>query len=135
MNATELRVGLVSEATFDVNPAYSAIKLGSGTLDVLGTPAIVMMVEKICREMIDPLLDSGQTSVGSMLNIRHLAPTPIGDAIQLRSEIILFEKNIVEFKISIWDSAELIAEVDHRRVIIDIDRFLKKVRSKPTRNA
>jgi fluoroacetyl-CoA thioesterase len=130
MKAKKLELGLVSETEHEVNQERSATTLGSGTLEVLGTPAIGIMVEQICREMVDPLLNAGQTSVGSTLNIRHLAPTPVGDVIRLRAEIVFLEKNTVEFEVKIWDSVELVGEADHRRVIIDVDRFLKHVYNK-----
>jgi fluoroacetyl-CoA thioesterase len=132
MKAKKLELGLISEATYEINQGWSATALGSGTLEVLGTPAIAIMVEQICREMVNPILNAGQTSVGSTLNIRHLAPTPVGDVIQLQAEIVSLEKNTVEFKVKIWDSVELVGEADHRRVIIDVDRFLKHVYSKRT---
>jgi fluoroacetyl-CoA thioesterase len=131
MKVKKLELGLVSEAKYEVNQEWSATTLGSGTLEVLGTPAIGIVVEQICREMIDPLLDAGRTSVGSTLNIRHLAPTPVGDVIRLRAEIVFLEKNVIEFEVKIWDSFELVGEADHRRVIIDVERFLKHVHSKP----
>ena len=132
MKAKKLELGLVSEATYEVEQEWSAITLGSGTLEVLGTPAIAVMVERICREMVDPSLNAGQTSVGSMLNIRHHAPTPIGDVIRLRAEITFLERNVVEFEVKIWDSVELVGEADHRRAIIDVDRFLRHVHNKPS---
>lgn len=133
-NIEVLEVGLVRETTYEVNPERSAITLGSGTLDVLGTPAIAIMVEQVCRGMVDPLLGDGQTTVGSMLNVRHLAPTPIGDVVQLQAEVVSYEKNIIEFKVMIRDSVELVGEVDHHRVIIDTDRFLKRVQNKYPHN-
>ena len=132
MKAKKLELGLVGESTYEVEQKWSAITLGSGTLEVLGTPAIAVMVERICREMVDPSLNAGQTSVGSMLNIRHHAPTPIGDVIRLRAEITFLERNVVEFEVKIWDSVELVGEADHRRAIIDVDRFLRHVHNKPS---
>jgi fluoroacetyl-CoA thioesterase len=134
MNTEQLKVGLVSEATCEVNLERSAITLGSGTLEVLGTPAIAIMVEQICRKMIDPLLGTGQTSVGSRINIRHLAPTPIGDVVRLIAEVISIEKNIIDFEVRIWDSVELVGEVDHQRVIVAVDRFLNRVHGKSRQN-
>ncbi|OGO15277.1 MAG: hypothetical protein A2Z14_14600 [Chloroflexi bacterium RBG_16_48_8] len=131
MNIEELRVGLVREAVHEVNLERSAKTLGSGTLEVLGTPAIAVMVEQICREMVDPLLDAGRTTVGSKLNIHHLAPTPVGDVVRLQAKVVSIEINIIDFEIMIWDSIELVGEAVHQRVIIDVDRFLKRIHAKP----
>jgi len=127
----EVRVGLVREVVHKVDSERSAITLGSGTLDVLGTPAIAIMVEQICREMIDPLLDAGRTTVGSKLNIHHLAPTPVGDVVRLQARVVAFEKNKIDFEVKLWDSVELVGEVVHQRVIIDVDRFVKRIQAKP----
>ncbi len=127
----KLKVGLVSEATNEVGTEHSAVTLGSGTLEVLGTPAIAIMVEQICRKMIDSLLDADQTSVGSQIDIRHLAPTPIGDVVRFRAEVVSIDRNIIDFEVKIWDSVEPVGEVNHRRVIIDVDRFQKRIESKP----
>ena len=133
-NRKVLEVGLFCEMTCEVTPERSAVTLGSGTLEVLGTPAIAIMVEQICRGMVDPLLEEGQTTVGSKLSIRHIAPTPIGDVVRLRAELVSYEKNVIIFEIKIWDSLELVGEVGHQRVIIDVDRFLKRVRDKSSSN-
>ena len=134
-NKEVLEAGFIKETTCEITPERSAITLGSGTLDVLGTPAIAIMVEQICRGMVDPLLEDGQTTVGSKLNIRHIAPTPVGDVVRLQAEVISFEKNTIIFEVKIWDSVELVGEVNHHRVIIDVDRFLKRVRIKSHQNS
>lgn len=131
MNREELRIGLVREVVEEVTQERSAPRLGSGTLEVLGTPAIAIMVEQICREIVDPLLDASQTTVGSQITIQHLAPTPVGDKIRLKAEIIFIEKNVIHFEVKIMDSVELIGEASHQRVIIDVDRFLKRIHGKP----
>jgi fluoroacetyl-CoA thioesterase len=130
VNMNELSVGLAREIEFDVNEERSAVTIGSGTLQVLGTPAIAVMVEQVCRGMVDPLLDAGKTTVGSLLKIKHLAPTPIGDVIRLRAEIISIERNTLAFEVRLWDSVELVGEAHHQRVIIDVQRFLERVHSK-----
>jgi fluoroacetyl-CoA thioesterase len=131
VNSGKIAAGLVSETTHEVKAAWSAITLGSGTFNVLGTPAMAIVAEQICREMVDPLLDESQATVGTRLNIRHLAPTPVGDAIRLRAEVVSIERNIITFEIKIWDSVELVGKADHQRAIIDIERFLKRIHSKP----
>jgi fluoroacetyl-CoA thioesterase len=134
LNLDKLKVGLVYVSEFEVNEERSATTIGSGTLEVLGTPAIAVMVEQICRGMVDPLLEANQTTVGTRIDIKHLAPTPIGDVIRLRAEIVSIERNTITFEVKIWDSVELVGEVDHQRVIIDVERFMKRVHSKPTFN-
>jgi predicted thioesterase len=131
MGIEGIKEGVVSEAAYAVTPERTAIRIGSGTLEVFGTPAMVLLVEKICLQMVDPLLPEGQTTVGSQIDIRHLAPTPVGDQVRLRAEIVSIEKNVVTFEVKIWDSVELVGDAKHQRVILDVDRFLNRVHSKP----
>jgi fluoroacetyl-CoA thioesterase len=131
MGMEELKVGLVSEAAYDVTPERTAKVIGSGTLDVFGTPAMAALVEKICLQMVDPILPEGQTTVGSQIDVHHLAPTPVGDRVRLRAEIVSVEKNMIDFDVNIWDSVELVGTARHQRVILNVDRFLKRVHAKP----
>lgn len=100
-------------------------------MEVFGTPAMGVLVEEICLQMVDPLLPEGQTTVGSKIDIRHLAPTPVGDKVKLRAEIVSIEKNVINFEVKVWDSVELVGKAKHQRVILDVERFLKRVHTKP----
>ena len=126
----ELQPGLVLDTTREVTRKESAQELGSGTLDVFGTPAMALMVEQACLEMVDDYLEEGQTTVGVQIHLSHLAPTPLGDVVRVKAEVVSVEKHLIEFKAMIWDSVELIGEASHQRAIIDIERFLRRVEKK-----
>jgi fluoroacetyl-CoA thioesterase len=130
MSVRKLRKGLSSEIWQEVTPKQSAKVLGSGTLDVFATPSMALMVESVCLEMIDGLLDGSQTTVGTRIQLDHLAPTPIGDRIHLKAEIQSIEENVIDFRVDIWDSVDLIGQASHRRVIIDKERFMKRLQRK-----
>ncbi len=125
-----IQVGSIAESIQVVAKDRSATHLGSGTLGVYATPSMALFVEQVCRQMIDPILPEGQASVGVRIDLRHLAPTPVGDTVRLRAEITSIEDNLVSFQAQIWDSKEMIGEALHQRVVIDVERFLKRVRSK-----
>jgi fluoroacetyl-CoA thioesterase len=130
MKGNGLRIGLSREAWQEVTPQQSAKALGSGSLDVLATPSMALMMEQICRDMIDSLLLDSQTSVGTRIHLDHLAPTPIGDRVHLRAEILAIDENIVDFEIEVWDSVDLVGHAFHKRAILDRERFSKRLRSK-----
>lgn len=127
---SELQPGLVFETTREVTRKESAQELGSGTVDVFGTPAMALFVEQACVEMVDHHLGDGKTSVGVKLSLSHLAPTPIGDFIKVKVEVISVDDRMIHFSAKIWDSVELIGEVVHQRAIIDIERFQQRVEKK-----
>jgi len=122
--------GLVSEASQEVTTALSASHFGSGTLRVYATPAMVALVERTCQEMVQARLPTGQSTVGVAIQIRHLAPTPVGGTVRVRAEVVSVEPPVIVFKAQVWDKHELIGEAEHRRAVIDVDRFMKRVEAK-----
>ena len=126
----EIKIGLVREAEITVNQEMTADHIGSGRLQVFATPAMVAFVEQVCRKMADERLPEGQSTVGIRVDVRHLAPTPLGGQVRLRAEITAFDGRQIEYKVNLWDETELIGEANHIRAIIDEDRFLKRVQAK-----
>lgn len=133
MSRPEIVQGLVGESSREVTPAESAAHLGSGTVGVYATPAMVAFVERTCQQLVQPLLPAGQSTVGTAIQIRHLAPTPIGAMVRVRAEVASVEGRQIVFRAQVWDETELIGEADHRRVVIDVDRFMQRVEAKRTR--
>lgn len=126
----EIKIGLVREAEITVNQEMTADHIGSGSLQVFATPAMVAFVEQVCRKMADERLPEGQSTVGIRVDVRHLAPTPLGGQVRLRAEITAFDGRQIEYKVNLWDETELVGEANHIRAIIDEDRFLKRVQAK-----
>jgi fluoroacetyl-CoA thioesterase len=125
-----IRVGLVEEAELTVDAEMTADHIGSGSLQVYATPAMVAFVEQVCRRMADERLPAGQATVGIRVNMRHLAPTPLGGKVHLRAEITHYDGRKIDYKVQLWDQTELIGEADHVRAVIDEARFLIRVESK-----
>jgi predicted thioesterase len=130
MTDDPVRPGLAVEAEQEVTPDLTAPHLGSGTLRVYATPAMAMLIEDTCRRLVDPLLADGETTVGTAMDLRHLAPTPVGGKVHLRVEVIAVEGNIITLRASLWDDVEPIGEAEHRRAIIQVERFLARVQAK-----
>ncbi|MCJ7569514.1 MAG: thioesterase family protein [Anaerolineales bacterium] len=118
------------EDTQQVTLERVAAHLGSGSLQVYATPAMVAFVEQTCRKLVEPHLPEGMTTVGIALTVRHIAPTPLGGKVSIQAEIVLIEKNVISFQTEVWDEIEKIGEVAHKRAVIEIDRFSARVQKK-----
>jgi predicted thioesterase len=129
----EIKVGLMEEASLLVTDQMTAAHIGSGSLQVFATPAMVTFVEQVCRRMADELLPPGQASVGIRVDIRHLAPTPLGGQVRLQAEVTAYDGRVIEYQVRLWDETELVGEGQHIRAIIDETRFLNRVQSKQGR--
>ncbi len=130
MDIQEISVGDRIEDTQQVTLERVASNLGSGSLQVYATPAMVAFVEQTCRKLVEPHLPEGMTTVGIALTVRHIAPTPLGRKVSIQAEIVLIEKNVISFQTAIWDEMEKIGEVTHERAVIEIDRFTARVQKK-----
>ncbi|MEE8122120.1 MAG: thioesterase family protein [Anaerolineales bacterium] len=130
MDIQEISVGNRIEDTQQVTLERVASNLGSGTLQVYATPAMVAFVEQTCRKLVEPHLPEGMTTVGIALTVRHIAPTPLGRKVSIQAEIVRIEKNVISFQTAIWDEMEKIGEATHKRAVIEIDRFTARVQKK-----
>jgi predicted thioesterase len=106
------------------------VHIGSGSLGVYATPAMLAFVESTSREFLDELLDDAHTTVGTMAAVKHLAPTPEGETVNLRVKIVSVQGNSIELHAELWDKVEKIGEATHQRAVIEIDRFMKRVDAK-----
>lgn len=125
-----LRPGLVGEQEEQVSAERTAPHIGSGELAVYATPAMAALIEQTCAQLVQPHLASGTSTVGVELHLRHLAPTPAGSHVRARAELVEVDGDRLTFGVQVWDHHELVGEAEHRRVVIEIERFLRRVASK-----
>ena len=125
-----IKRGLVSELSTIVTENLMARHMGSGGIDVFATPAMIALIEGAAVAAIDHLLPEGHASVGTVVNVRHLAATPMGKTVRARAVVTGVDGRQVTFKVEAWDDHELIGEGTHTRVVIDTARFLKRVQQK-----
>lgn len=130
MGGPGIAPGLSAEASQTVTLDRTAAHVGSGSLRVLATPAMALMIEEVCRKLVEPLLQAGQSTVGVRLDLRHLAPTPVGMKVRARAEVTAVEAGMITFKAEVWDEVEKIGEAEHKRAVIDVERFLQRVKAK-----
>jgi predicted thioesterase len=127
---SNLTPGLRAEFELTVTDADTAAQWGSGLVPVYSTPALVGAMEKTAVLALEKHLPIGQTTVGGRIEVRHLAPTPVGMKVRVAAELIETDGRKLVFKIEAWDEAEKIGEASHDRFVVDQFKFMEKVRAK-----
>lgn len=126
----ELKIGLKGEASVEVVFENTAAAVGSGALEVFGTPSMIALMEKAALQSVQPYLDEGQGTVGLHLDVAHLAATPVGMTVRAESELEKVEGRMLFFRVRAYAGDELIGEGRHQRCIVYNDRFLAKAMAK-----
>ncbi len=129
-NNAMLEAGITLTRTTTVEHSQLASTMRSGSLDVFATPAMVAFMEETAMESVAPHLDEGCTTVGTRIEVSHLAASPLGAHIRCESALVEIDRRRLVFDIKAWDDAELIGEGHHERFIIFSDRFMEKVNAK-----
>ena len=125
-----LQPGITHTVTTTVTQDKTASAVGSGGLDVFGTPAMIGLMEMCCLQAVQPLLNEGQGTVGTVLNVRHLAATPLGLQVRCECELQQVEGKRLLFAVRAYDPAGLIGEGTHERFIVDNERFMQRTLQK-----
>ena len=126
----EITIGLKGQASTLVEREDTAQEVGSGSLLVYATPCMVTLMEGAACDAIADFLPEDKTSVGTMLNISHVAATPVGLEVRAEAEVTAVEGSKLTFQISAYDESGLIGEGTHQRVIVNTQRFLDKTYDK-----
>lgn len=127
---TELKTGLVGRAETIVTESNTAIAIGSGALPVFSTPHMIALMENASMNAIAPCLEDGQGSVGTKIDVAHVAATPMGMTVRAESTITRIEGRMLSFEVRAWAGDELIGEGTHQRCIIYNQRFMEKTQAK-----
>jgi fluoroacetyl-CoA thioesterase len=127
----ELEIGVRGAAAVKVGPENTALALGSGDVPAFGTPALVALMEKAAVAAVAGGLKPGETTVGTWLEIAHLAATPVGAVIRAEAELVAVEGRKLIFAVVAHDGLQKIGEGRHQRVRVARDRFLAKLGSTP----
>ena len=131
----DIKPGLKMEKTIVVGPEHIATHMGSGGVPVYSTPTMVLHMEEVSRLAVEPYLDDGQSTVGALIHVEHLAPTPPGMKVMIRSELVKVEDRRLTFAVEAWDEVEKVGQGTHVRVIIDLQRFAQKIARKEAKAA
>ncbi|MHC6201824.1 thioesterase family protein [Breznakiellaceae bacterium SP9] len=127
---TLLAPGLTGSATDTVTDANTALSFGSGTLKVYATPALLALMEKACVQAADSLLPTGFSTVGTELNVKHLAASVCGMPVRATGELLVIEGRALRYRVEAFDAAGKIGEGTHSRFIVENEKFIKKAQAK-----
>ena len=110
-----------------------ASALGSGGLAVYATPCMITLMEYCAMESVKPFLPAGSSTVGTLINVKHLAATPIGMTVRCETELIEVDRRRLVFLCRAYDNAGLIVEGTQERFIVDNEKFMEKTQAKLTK--
>ena len=125
-----LKAGIKGRQEVMVTEDNSASSLGSGLLEVFATPAMVALMEKAAWMSVDPYMNDGEGTVGTMMNIKHTAATPVGMVVWCDSELIEVDGRRLVFKVEAFDETGKVGEGLHERFVINNAKFMAKAQKK-----
>jgi fluoroacetyl-CoA thioesterase len=127
-------LGTKGTFTLRVEPEHLANQFKDAMLpQVLATPVMILMMENAALNAIRPYLEPGESAVGTAIDVRHLAATPVGHTVRAEAEVIKVEGKRIEFKVSARDEIEQIGSGTHRRMVIDLRSFNERLAEKSKR--
>ncbi|MCL5058008.1 MAG: thioesterase family protein [Actinobacteria bacterium] len=125
-----LKPGIKGEAAVVVDDSDTALAYGSGGVPVFATPAMIGLMEKAALSSVEPLLEDGMTTVGTVLNVQHLAATPVGMRVTATSELTEVAGRRLVFLVEARDDVEVVGRGTHERFIVTQKKFLDRAASK-----
>lgn len=125
-----MEIGIIGTQTITVTEDKTAKHLGSGVLAVFGTPFMIALMENTAYKSVQPYLEEGQGTVGTMLNVKHVAATPVGMEVRCETKLIEVDRKRLVFEVKAYDACGLIGEGLHERFIVGNEKFMLKANSK-----
>ena len=124
------RIGATHQIELIVEQKHVIDFATGGMPAVLSTPILIGQLERTARELLAPLLDPDERTVGSEIELRHFAPTPLGQRVTCTARVITAERREITFQIEARDQVEIIARGLHKRAVIRVESFTRRVQSK-----
>ncbi|HQN17720.1 MAG TPA: thioesterase family protein [Syntrophobacteraceae bacterium] len=128
--SSPFHTGMTHELKVKTKPEDSAQKFYPYLPDVFATPFLVGLMERVSAELINQHLKAGEQSVGISMDLKHMAATPLGMEISVKTEVSLVEGRKLTFRLEAFDEVEKIGEAVHERFIIQADKFNSRVAEK-----
>ena len=125
-----LTTGIRGRAVSPVTRQNTAAAMGSGTLPVLATPAVAALVEQAAWQSVQPELEEGHCTVGTLLQLEHLAATPLGGAVTAETELVEIDRRRLVFAFTVQDAAGEVARGRHERFVVEARRFVAKAEAR-----
>ena len=122
--------GLSGTAHMIVGTNDTAPRVGSGKIAVLATPVMINLIEEAALNAIEGALGEGQQSLGTHLDVSHIAATPTGMEVVATASVTAVDGRRVEFSVKVEDEIELVGEGTHTRVVVTAEKFQSRVDAK-----
>ena len=126
----QLPAGLQGSAELVVGEQHTAPRVGSGRIRVLATPVMINLIEAAALAAVEQSLPEQHQSLGTHLDVTHIAATPVGMRVRATAEVLRVEGRTIYFRVKAEDEREVIGEGTHERVVVNVDRFDQRVQAK-----
>ena len=126
----EIAPGLQGTVELVVAEEHTAPSIGSGKVRVLATPVMINLFEAAALKAIEHLLQPGYQSLGTHLDVHHVAATPVGMRVRAVAEVTKVDGRTVTFKLSASDQTDQIGHGTHERVVVNVAKFDARVQKK-----
>jgi predicted thioesterase len=130
LTLSTIKIGQLASTDIVVGTRDTAHHVGSGKIKVLATPVMVMLLEEAALNAVEGLLPEGYQTVGTRLNIQHIAATPVGMRVTAHAEVVKVTGRTILFKVWADDERERIGEGEHERVVVELQRFDDRIQQK-----
>ncbi len=127
---TKLHSGVSGCAELVVGEEHTAPRVGSGKVHVLATPVMINLIEAAALAAVEQLLPEGYQSLGTVLNVRHIAATPVGMRLRASAQVLGVEGRTIRFRVDAHDEKELVGDGTHERVVVNVAKFDQRVQKK-----
>ncbi|HEX4343018.1 MAG TPA: thioesterase family protein [Verrucomicrobiae bacterium] len=127
------KIGTAGEVQFVVEQKHVIEFASDGMPAVLSTPNLIGIIERTARQSLVPFLDADERTVGAEIELRHLAPSPLGARVTVTTRVIQAEGRLIQFQVEARDEKELIARGLHQRAIVHTGSFAKRVQAKSSK--
>jgi fluoroacetyl-CoA thioesterase len=123
--------GATGSCSLAVAPEHLASNVKSASLPpVLSTPTMILMMENAAQAALEPFFEDGESAVGSRVDVRHLAATPVGHQVTASARVTAVQGRRISFEVRAVDGSELIGEGTHERTLIDMEKFCARLAAK-----
>jgi fluoroacetyl-CoA thioesterase len=130
----DIRPGLSGSAALIVGDEHTAPSIGSGKVRVLATPVMINLIEAAALAAVEHLLQPGYQSLGTHLDVHHIAATPVGMKVVATARVTRVEGRTVVFAVEARDEKDLIGHGTHERVVVNVAKFDQRVQQKLSRS-
>lgn len=125
-----ITVGMHAEKSMKVTDADTAAAMGSGTLPVLATPRMVLLIEETAMAAVAGELPGGDTTVGTLVDVKHVSSSPVGSEVRCRAEVIEVDRARIRFSVSVTDAFGDVGTGFHERFVVHPEKFMAKAAKK-----